>query len=319
MFTTFDTWYGVLTLPGKTRSRRPTPASDRNRLSGSVPHRGGQRVRVATIQPIKASVQRRSYKNRRVAAPWCASLECSPHAIEHHALAFLRLQSGAHRAAGPSTRDSRPASPASRDTTGMCATLARDMRSITASRYSSGYATTGSLPASNSRRSCRRPFPARRQRSTAGGSTMPSTSLVAVDHRKAGMIRVGIGQEGGQLVQRHAVRHGLHVGHHDLPHPGQDERIDPVFARQMMAAARHLLGQDRAPHQQHRDQVGGGAGGDQRQQAHACCRSAPPRRTSRSAASAWCRPWSRTCPAAPRSRGWRPAGYAPSPRPGRRP
>ena len=222
MFTTFDTWDGVLTLPGKTRSRRPTPASDRNRLSGSVPHRGGQRVRVATIQPIKASVQRRSYKNRRVAAPWCASLECSSHPVEHDAVPFLGLQSGADAASGPSSRDSRPARPSSRETTGMCATLALRHALDHAVEVLVRIRHDRRVAASSSRSVVPRCLPARRQRSTAGGSTMPSTRPVAIHHRKAGMPRGGIGQERGQpACSVMPSGQGLHLGRHDFAHAGQ--------------------------------------------------------------------------------------------------
>ena len=39
--------------------------------------------------------------------------------------------------------------------------------------------------------------------------------------------------------------------HHDLADPHQLERVDAVFARDVMAAARELLGQDRALEQEH--------------------------------------------------------------------
>ena len=91
------------------------------------------------------------------------------------------------------------------------------------------------------------------------------------------------------------------------------ERIDTVFARQMMAAARHLLRQDRAAHQQHGHQMCGRAGGEQRQQHMSVAGESRPRRTSRSAASAWCRPWSpHMRQQRPEARGWPPAGHAAS-------
>ena len=75
---------------------------------------------------------------------------------------------------------------------------------------------------------------------------------VPVDHRKARMRGRGLGKKAAAPGAASSSSGSVsHLGRHHLLHPGQREWIDAVFARQMMAAACDLLGQDRAAHQQH--------------------------------------------------------------------
>ncbi|CUI75890.1 Uncharacterised protein [Achromobacter xylosoxidans] len=69
-----------------------------------------------------------------------------------------------------------------------------------------------------------------------------------------------------RLRHRQGVRQGLHRRGHDLAGAQQVEWIDPVFAADVVAAARDFLGQDGTAQQQYRDAVGEHAGGQHRQQ-----------------------------------------------------
>ena len=192
--------------------------------------------------------------------------------------------------------------------TGIWATFASIMRSTRPWRYSSGIGD-GHLPAVHDE------FPKRGLAMLSG--TTPGQHCrriddtehmpLRIDNGEARVLGAGVGQESGDLVQRHRLRQRLDVRRHDLLHPRQRERIDLVFARQMMAASGDLLGQDGTAHQQHGERPARSRTRRSAAVARACCRSAPPRRTSRSAASASCRPSSRTSRAAARTRGSPPA------------
>jgi hypothetical protein len=58
----------------------------------------------------------------------------------------------------------------------------------------------------------------------------------------------------------------MHRLRHDVFHPRLQERVDRIFAPDMVAARRDSFGQDLAAHDEHRDRKGGDRGDQERQQ-----------------------------------------------------
>ena len=79
---------------------------------------------------------------------------------------------------------------------------------------------------------------------------IPSTRRLSSTTGKLGCGGLGTGEERGGAVKRHGHGYGFHRGRHHFAHAGQRERINPVFADEMVPAPRDLFGEDRAPHQQ---------------------------------------------------------------------
>ena len=72
-----------------------------------------------------------------------------------------------------------------------------------------------------------------------------------------------------QRVRNAGVRiDGLDSASHHLVDVMTLERIDAVFAVDVIAAPRDLLGEDRAPHDEHREAIRNGGGGQAAAAAH---------------------------------------------------
>ncbi len=111
-----------------------------------------------------------------------------------------------------------------------------------------------------------------------GGASTSRLQIVARDHAEQRPVRVDdriqpLTASMRVAVQRvrerleRCVRRQRRDGRaHHLAHEENLERIDRVFAAQVKAAPRDLLGQDRSPQHQHREAVRDRDGDQQRQQ-----------------------------------------------------